>query len=185
MMRKTKKTVKIGAEDVQRLREATSAGVMDCKLALEAAKGDFDEAMQILRKKGAAIAAKKSSRKAGEGRIESYVHLHNKIGVLVEVNCETDFASRCEDFKKLTKDVAMQIAALNPLYLKKEDVPKEVVEEHKDHLEDFYRQTCLLEQPFIKDENQTIKDYLTQVIAKAGENILIRRFIRFQLGEET
>lgn len=185
MTQKGKKTAKISTKDIQRLREVTGAGVMDCKQALEAAKGDFDKAMQILRKKGAAIAAKKSSRKVGEGRIESYVHLHNRIGVLLEVNCETDFVSRCEDFKKFTKDVAMQIVALNPTYLKKEDVPKDIVEQHKDRLEDFYRQTCLLEQSFIKDQDQIIKDYLTQVIAKVGENILIRRFARFQLGEDS
>ncbi len=176
--------MRISAKDIQKLREATSAGVMDCKLALEAAKGDFDKAMQVLRKKGVASAAKKSSREVREGRIESYVHLHNKIGVLVEVNCETDFVSRCEEFKRLTKDLAMQIAALNPLYIKKEDAPKNVVEENKDRLEDFYREACLLEQPFIKDEKRTIKDYLTELIAKVGENIVVRRFARFKLGEE-
>ena len=176
--------MRISAKDIQKLREATSAGVMDCKLALEVAKGDFDKAMQVLRKKGQASAAKKSSREAKEGRIESYVHLHDKIGVLVEVNCETDFVSRCEEFKRLTKDLAMQIAALNPLYIKKEDVPENVVEENKDRLEDFYREACLLEQLFIKDEKRTIKDCLTELIAKVGENIVVRRFIRFQLGEE-
>lgn len=176
--------MKISTKDIQKLREKSSAGVMDCKQALEASKGDFNKAMQLLRKKGVAKAAKKSSREAKDGRIESYVHLHNKIGVLVEVNCETDFVSRCEEFKRFTKDLAMQIAALNPLYLKKEDVPKDVVKENKDHLEDFYKQSCLLEQPFIKDDQLTIKDYLTQVIAKVGENIVVRRFTRFQLGEE-
>ncbi len=176
--------MKISAKDIQKLREVTSAGVMDCKQALEQAKGDFDKAMQALREKGMAIAAKKSSREAREGQIESYVHLNNEIGVLIEVNCETDFVSRCAEFKQLSKDLAMQIAALNPLYLKKEDVPKNIVKENKDHLEDFYKAACLLEQPFIKDETRTIRDYLTEVIAKVGENIVLRRYVRFQLGEE-
>ena len=176
---------KISARDVQKVREKTNAGVMACKQVLEQAKGDFDKAMQALREKGVAIAAKKSSRETREGRIESYVHLNNKIGVLIEVNCETDFVSRCAEFKQLSKDLAMQIAALNPLYLKKEDVPRNIVKENKGHLEDFYKTACLLEQPFIKDETRTIRDYLTEVIAKVGENILIRRFSRFQLGEES
>lgn len=173
--------MKITAKDIQKLREQTSAGVMDCKQALEEAKGDMVKAIQVLREKGKAVALKKSSRQAKEGRIEAYVHLHNKIGVLVEVNCETDFVSRCEEFKRFTRDLAMQIAALNPLYLKKEDVPESVIEEQKGRLEDFYKESCLLEQPFIKDQTKTIRDYLTEVIAKVGENIIIRRFVRFQL----
>lgn len=176
--------MKISAKEIQKLRESTGAGVMDCKVALESAKGDLDKAMRLLREKGVAIAAKKSSRSTKEGRIESYVHLNNKIGVLLEVNCETDFVSRCNEFKQLTKDLAMQIAALNPLYVKKEDVPKNLLKEHKYRLEDFYKENCLLEQAFIKDPTKNIKDYLTEVIAKVGENILIRRFNRFQLGEE-
>lgn len=176
--------MKINSKDVQKLRQMCGAGVMDCKLALEVAKGDFAKAMQALRKKGIAIAAKKSSRQAREGRIEAYVHLHNKIGVLVEVNCETDFVSKCTEFQQLTKDLAMQIAACNPAYLKKEDVPKELIKEHQERLDDFYKEACLLEQLFIKDQTQTVKDYLTQVIAKVGENIVVRRFVRFQLGEE-
>jgi elongation factor Ts len=175
--------VKITAKDIQQLREKTNAGVMDCKQALETSKGDFEKAIQALRQKGIATAAKKASRQAGEGRIESYVHLHNKIGVLVEVNCETDFVSRCEEFKKLTKDLAMQIAALNPVYLRKEDVPQKVTKEHKDCLEELYKSICLLEQPFIKDQARTVRDYVTEVIAKVGENIVVRRFSRFQLGE--
>lgn len=176
--------MKISAKDIQKLREKTSAGVMDCKQALASAKGDFDKAIQVLREKGIALAAKKSSRKAHQGRIESYVHLHNKIGVLLELNCETDFVSNCDEFKKLSKNLAMQVAALNPIYLKKEDVPKDIVTKNKDRLEDFYKEACLLEQPFIKDQDKLIKDYLTEVIAKVGENIVIRRFVRFQLGEE-
>lgn len=175
--------MKISAKDIQELRQATSAGVIDCKHALEEARGDFDKAMQVLREKGKAKAAKKSSRKTGEGRIEAYVHLHNKIGVLLEVNCESDFVSRCDEFKRLGKDLAMQIAALSPLYIKKEDVPEDVVKKNKACLEDFYKTNCLLEQPFVKDHAKIVKDYLTEVIAKVGENIVVRRFIRFQLGE--
>jgi len=175
--------MKISAKDIQKLREATSAGVMDCKQALTKAKGDFDKARGVLRQKGIALAAKKSSRQAREGRIEAYIHLNNKIGVLIELNCETDFVAKCEDFQNLGKDIAMQIAALNPLYLSREDVPKDVVKENKAHLENFYKENCLLEQAFVKDQAKTVKDCLTEVIAKIGENILIRRFIRFQLGE--
>ena len=175
---------KISAKDIQRLREKTGAGVMDCKQALESACGDFDQAIQLLRKKGIALAAKKTARQTKEGRIEAYVHLHNKIGVLVEVNCETDFVSRCADFKDFSKDLAMQIAAQDPSYLKREDVPEEIAKEHQDNLEAFYKAHCLMEQSFIKDEARTIKDYLTEVIAKIGENIVVRRFTRFQLGEK-
>jgi elongation factor Ts len=175
--------MKITAKEIQQLREKTNAGVMDCKIALEQAKGDFEKAKQALRQKGLSIAAKKSSREAREGRIEAYVHLHNKIGVLVELNCETDFVAKCAEFKVLSKDLAMQIAALNPLYLKKEDVPRDVVKEQKGKIEDFYKTHCLLEQAFVKDQAVTIKDYLTEIIAKVGENIVLRRFVRFQLGE--
>lgn len=175
--------MKISSKEIQKLREATSAGVIDCKRALEEAKGDFDQAKEVLHKKGAALAEKKASRVAREGRIEAYVHLHNKIGVLVEVNCETDFVSRCAEFIQLSKDLAMQIAALNPRYLKKEDVPPKIVAENKDRLEDFYKEACLLEQSFIKDNTRIVKDCLIDVVAKVGENILVRRFSRFQLGE--
>jgi len=176
--------MKISAKDIQKLREATSAGVMDCKQALEKSKGDFDKAGKLLREKGIALAAKKASRETGEGRIESYVHLNDKIGVLVEVNCETDFVSRCDEFKKFTKDLAMQIAALNPIYLKREDLPKDVIKENKESLEDFCKRNCLLEQAFVKDQSKTVKDYLSEVIGKIGENIVVRRFTRFELGEK-
>jgi elongation factor Ts len=175
--------MKITAKEIQQLREKTNAGVMDCKVALEQAKGDFDKAKQALRRKGLSIAAKKSSREAREGRVEAYVHLHNRIGVLVELNCETDFVARCAEFKTLGRDLAMQIAALNPMYVKKEDVPKDVVKEQKGKIEDFYKTHCLLEQSFVKDPAMTVKGYLTEVIAKVGENIILRRFVRFQLGE--
>lgn len=175
--------MKISAKDIQKLREKTSAGVMDCKKALTEASGDFEKAVEVLREKGVARAQKKASRQTLEGRVESYVHMNNKIGVLLEVNCETDFVAKCDDFKQLTKDVAMQIAALNPEYISREDVPKEVAEEEKDRVEQYYKAHCLLEQAFIKDQSRTIQDYLTEAIAKIGENIVIRRFIRFQIGE--
>jgi elongation factor Ts len=174
--------VKIDIGTIKKLREMSSASVSDCKKALEQTKGNLDEAVLVLRKRGLEIAAAKQDRVALEGRIEAYVHLGNKIGVLLEVNCETDFVARNEDFCRFTKDVAMQITASNPLYINKEDVPKIALKEHKDH-QDFYKQHCLLEQPFIKDPNITIRDYLASLIAKIGENIIIRRFTRYKLGE--
>lgn len=164
------------------LRHKTGAGIMACKDALTKSGGDIEKAIQVLRKKGLAIAAKKSGRAAKDGCVASYVHHGSKIGVLVEVNCETDFVAKTEDFKGLVKDIAMQIAATNPSYVKKEDVPKEALEKEDEEADIFYKQQCLLEQPFIKDEGISIRDYLTQVIAKVGENIVIRRFVRYQLG---
>lgn len=174
--------MKIPLESIKKLRQMSSASISDCKKALEQAKGNLDEAVVLLRKRGLEILATKQDRKANEGRIEAYVHLGNKIGVLLEVNCETDFVARNEDFCRFTKDVAMQIAASSPVYINKEDVPKDILKKHKD-LQDFYKQHCLLEQPFIKDPNITIKDYLASLIAKIGENIVIRRFIRYKVGE--
>jgi len=173
----------ISKEQIQQLRQETSCGVMDCRKALVEAKGDIKKAKEVLLKRGLEIARKKADRSANEGRVESYVHLGNKIGVLVEINCETDFVARNEDFCKFTKDIAMQIAAANPRFLKKEDVPDKDLKEVKDK-EEFYKQNCLLEQAFIRDQNLTIKDYLTTLIAKIGENIVIRRFVRYKLGEE-
>jgi len=191
-------------DQIKLLREKTNAGFMDCKNALLEVKGNIDKAIEVLRKRGLVIAAKKSSRAAKEGCIESYIHLGGKIGVLVEINCETDFVARNEQFRQFVKDIAMQIAATNPRFLKVEDVPPEVTEKEKEILKSqagnkpqailekmisgklnkFYQEVCLLEQPFIKDEKIKIKDYLTSVIAKIGENIVIRRFTRYQLGEE-
>jgi len=190
-------------DKVKTLREKTSAGMMDCKTALTEAKGDLDKAIEILRKKGISLASKKSSRAAKEGVIASYIHMNSKIGVLVEVNCETDFVARNEDFKTFVKDLTMHIAAANPTYLKREDVPKKVVdkeieiirEQAKDKpqkalekitegkLNNFYKETCLLEQMFVKDPKVSIRDLLIGLVAKIGENIAIRRFIRYQLGE--
>ena len=189
---------------IKKLREKTSAGVVDCRKALRDAGGDIDKAVEILRKQGVALASKKGGRSAKDGRIESYIHLGGKIGVLVEVNCETDFVARNDDFKTFVKDVAMQIAASNPLYLKREDVPQEVMKKEIDifraqmkekpesaiekivegKLAKFYEEACLMEQLFIKDTSLRVKDLLTSMIAKIGENIVIRRFVRYQVGEE-
>jgi len=189
---------------IKKLREKTSAGVMDCKSALKEAGGNVDKAVEILRKKGVALASKKSSRAVKEGAIGSYLHMGNKIGVLVEVDCETDFVAKNKDFKDFVKDIAMQVAASHPRFVSKEDVPAEAVEKEKDiikaqikgkpanvvekivggKLEKFYEESCLLEQPFIKDTDTKVKDYLTSIIAKIGENMIIRRFTRYQVGEE-
>ncbi len=169
-------------DHIKQLREQTSCGVIDCKKALDEAKGDFEKAKAILRKRGLEMAAKKSDRVANEGRIESYIHNGNKIGVLVEVNCETDFVGRSEDFIKFTKDVAMHIAALAPKYIKREDVPADVLAKEPD-AEGFVKANCLLSQPFVKDASKTIQDYLNELIAKIGENIMISRFTRLKIGE--
>jgi elongation factor Ts len=174
--------VKISIDLIKELREITSSSVAHCKKALEESKGDIKKAAVLLRKQGLEIAAKKQSRAAKEGRIEAYVHHGNKIGVLLEVSCESDFVARNEGFIQFAKDLAMQIAATSPLYLKQEDVPVEVLENEKSK-EDFYKNHCLLEQPFVKDSSITIKDYLGSIVAKIGENIIIRRFIRYKIGE--
>ena len=172
-------------DKIKQLRQLTCCGIIDCKKALKESKGDLEKAREFLRKRGLEIAQKKAGVEASEGRIESYVHLGNKIGVLVEVNCQTDFVARNEDFIRFTKDVGMQIAAAEPVYVKKEDVPSDVIEkEEEKKKEDFFKKNCLLEQAFIKDSSMTIKDYLNSLIAKIGENIVVRRFVRLQLGEE-
>ncbi len=189
---------------IKKLRERTNAGIVDCKKALRDSGGDIEKAIEILRKQGVAMATKMAARSAKEGRIESYIHLGGKIGVLVEVSCETDFVARNEDFKIFVRDIAMQIAASNPLYVKKEDAPPEVIKKEVDifkaqmkdkpdaaiekivagKLEKFYEEACLLEQPFIKDTNVKVKDLLASMVAKVGENVLVRRFVRYQVGEE-
>jgi len=189
---------------IKKLREKTSAGIVACQKALKESNGDVDKAVEILRKQGVALASKKGGRSAKEGRVESYIHLGGKIGVLVEVNCESDFVARNDDFKTFVKDVAMQVAAYSPLYVKKEDVPAEAVQKETEiikaqlagkpaaaiekivegKLGKFYEDACLMEQPFIKDPNLKVKDILTSMVAKIGENILIRRFVRYQTGEE-
>ena len=174
--------MKISLDGIKELREMTCASISDCKKALHDAEGDVKKAAGLLRKRGLEIAAKKVGRVTKEGRVEAYVHLGNKIGVLLETDCETDFVARNSDFTQFTKDVAMQIAACDPKYLKKEDVPEDILKDEKDR-EQFLKSHCLLEQPFVKDPSITIKDYLGSIIAKFNENIFIRRFIRYKIGE--
>lgn len=171
----------VKTDKIKQLREETGAGVMECKKALEEAGGDSAKAKELLKASGLEAAAKKSTRKTGEGRIVSYIHHNHKIGSLLEINCETDFVAKNEDFAKLCKDVAMHITAAQPLYLKREDVSKEDVPQ-VEKPEDFYKRTCLLEQPFIKDDKTTIGEYVASVIAKTGENIVIKRFVIFAVG---
>ena len=190
-------------EDIKKLREATGAGMMDAKSALEEAKGDYEKAVVVLRKKGLAKAAKKAERSAGVGVIESYVH-GGKIGVLVEVNCETDFVARTDDFKEFTRDVALHIAASNPSYVSSEDIPEDVLNKEKDIIKEevaasgkpaehaekivegklgkWYEEVCLLNQPFVKDPNQTIEQLRQALVGKLGENIVISRFKRLEVG---
>jgi elongation factor Ts len=196
----------ISAESVKNLREKTGAGMMECKKALTESNGDFEKAIDLLRQKGLASALKKAGRTASEGLIDAYIHM-GKIGTMVEVNCETDFVARTDDFRELVKDIAMHIAAANPQYLSRADVTQDVLEREKEiyraqvsgkpsnivdkivdgKLEKFYTDTCLLDQIFIKDPDQKkkIQDLVTEKVAKLGENNIIRRFARFQLGEIT
>lgn len=193
----------VDTDSIKTLRERTGAGILDCKNALEKTGGDFDKAAEILRKKGYSVAEKKGARATNEGRIGSYIHFNGKIGVLVEANCETDFVARNELVEQLLKDLCMQIAATNPLAVSREDIPPETVEAKKEEfqraaagkpaqivekiiqgkLEAFYKEKCLLDQPFIKDEDQTVRDVVTACIAKLGENIRINRFARFEVGQ--
>ncbi len=195
----------ISLELIKQLRERTAAGFSDCKKALEEAGGDIEKAIDILRKKGLAIAAKRAGKEAKEGIVEAYIHANKKIGVLVEINCETDFVARTEEFKEFAHNVAMQIAATNPISITREEVPPEVLEREKriyeeqlreagkpenvipkileGKLEKFYKENVLLEQPFIKNPEITIQDLLNELISKTGEKIVIRRFARFQVGE--
>jgi elongation factor Ts len=194
----------IDSKLVKTLREKTGAGMMDCKQALQEAAGDLAGAEKILRKKGIAVAGKKAGRAAKEGCIASYIHHGSKLGVLVEVNCETDFVARNDSFREFVKDITQHIAAANPSYVRREDVPASVVESEKEiyraqvkdkspqavekivagKLEKFYSTVCLLEQPYVKDPEITIKEHVTAKIAQLGENMVIRRFTRWQVGEE-
>jgi elongation factor Ts len=191
---------------IKELREETGAGVLDCRNALQEAGGDFDKAVEYLRQKGLAAVAKRVDRAANEGAIGSYVHAGSRVAALVEVNCETDFVARTDDFLALAHDLAMQVVATRPKYLLPEDVPAEVIEAEKekylaqmegsgkpDHvldkiiegkLQKYYQEVCLMQQTFIKDEDLTVQDVVTQAAAKMGENIVLRRFVRFELGEE-
>ena len=175
-----KKKISVGL--IKELRERTLASVAHCKSALEETEGDIKKAAELLRKKGLEIAAKRQDKAVKEGRVDSYIHLGNKIGVLLEVGCESDFVARNHEFCQFTKDMSMQIVACSPLYIKKEDVPQGVMAQEKNK-EEFYKNNCLLEQVFVKDPSITVKDYLGDLIAKLGENIVIRRFVRYKVGE--
>ncbi len=170
------------ASDIKRLREETSCGVIDCKKALEEAQGDFAKAKDLLRKRGLEMAAKKGDRAAKEGRVESYIHNGNKIGVLLEVNCETDFSARSEDFIAFTKNVAMHIAAMNPKYIKAEDVPADILAKELDQAA-FIKTNCLMSQPYVKDAGKPVQDLLNELVAKIGENTFISHFTRLKVGE--
>jgi len=173
----------VSIEAIRQLRDMTAASVLDCKRALDDAKGDLKQAQEFLKKRGIEIAAQKASRSVHQGRIEAYIHTGNRIGVLLEVNCETDFVARNEEFTRLTKDVAMQIAAADPRYVRAEDVPSEETKDLDDAGKKEYLKTnVLLCQPFIRDEKMTIQDLVTQAIAKIGENIVVRRFARYKIG---
>lgn len=196
----------ITAAMVKELREKTGVGMMDCKKALVESDGDMDKAVAFLRKKGIAKAEKKASREVKDGLVEAYIHAGGKLGVIVELNCETDFVAKTEDFKSLARNLAMQVAATNPIGVKREDVPEDLIKREMEiynasakesgkpehiiekiatgRMEKFYAENVLEEQAFIKNPDVTIKDYLTEVIAKLGENISIRRFARFRIGDE-
>ncbi len=190
---------------VKELREKTGAGLLDCQKALAESKGDLEHALRLLREKGLAKAAKKGSRVASDGAIGSYIHPGAKIGVLVEVNCETDFVARTDEFQHLVRDLAMQVAAASPRYVRREDVPEAELEGERaiyrvqaeqsgkpaqvierivtGQLERYFKDVCLLEQPFIKQSDRTVKDVVQEAITRVGENVTVRRFARFQLGE--
>ncbi len=197
--------VHISAQQVKELRERTGAGFSDCRAALIEANGDIEQAISVLRKKGQAAAQKKAQREATEGLVGSYIHAGGKIGVIVEVNCESDFVARTEEFQRLCHDLAMHVAALDPRFVRREEVTPEILERESEiyreqaratgkpepviekivagKMEKFYEETCLYEQHFIKDESVTIKELINQMITKLGENIAVRRFVRFKVGE--
>jgi elongation factor Ts len=197
--------MEISAQQVKELREKTGAGMLDCKKALSESKGDMEQAIVYLRKKGLASAQKKAGRAAAEGMVGHYIHMGGKIGVLVEVNCETDFAARSDDFQALVKDIAMHIAALNPRWVRRDEVTAEDLQKEREiykeqarasgkpeniiekiaegKLESFYTESCLYDQPFVKDPNLTVEQLITNLVGKIGENIRVRRFVRFVTGE--
>ena len=196
--------MEIAADLVKELRVKTGAGIMDCKEALKVSNGNFEKAVDFLREKGLSAATKKSSRATKDGLVTSYIHMGGKVGVMIEVNCETDFVAKTENFKTLTRDLAMHVAAMNPLYVKPEDVPEATLQREKDiyrkqviaegkpekiadkivegKLKKFYEEVCLVKQKFIKDTNMTVEDLIKASIAATGENILVKRFVRYQLG---
>ncbi len=198
--------MEINAAQVKELRESTGAGIMDCKKALQEAQGDMGKALRILREKGLAGAKKKAGRAVADGVVDAYIHLNNRIGVLLEVNCETDFVARNETFRALAHDIAMHIAAASPLFVSAEDIPPEVLEQEREiyraralqegkpekvldkivegRLQKYYEEVCLLDQPFVKDPEITVGELVQRAIASLGENIVVRRFVRYRLGEE-
>ena len=198
--------MEVSAEMVKQLREQTGAGIMDCKRALQENNGDFAKAMEYLRKKGIVAAQKRSTRETGEGIIDAYIHPGSRLGVLIEVNCETDFVANTSEFRRFVRDMAMQVAASNPLVISREQLAPEIIEREMeiyrtqakesgkpDHVvekivqgkvEKFYQDVCLLEQSYIRDPEKTVQDVLTEITAKLGENIQIKRFVRFHLGED-
>lgn len=193
----------ISATMVNELRAKTGAGLMDCKRALVESKGDQNAAAELLRKKGIASAVKKADRAAAEGIITSYIHMGGKVGVLIEVNCETDFVAKTDEFQGLARDLCMQIAAASPLFVGREQAPAELLEKEKEiaaaqvvgkppaaiekivqgKIDKWYGTVCLLEQPFVRDQNKTVKDYIAEAIARTGENIVVRRFVRYAIGD--
>lgn len=198
--------MQITSDVVKKLRDKTGVGMMDCKKALEETNGDFEKAVEALRKKGIDVANKRSGRQASQGTVAAYIHMGGKIGVLVEVNCESDFVAKSDNFNNFVKDVSMQIAAANPEWVTRDEVPQEVLDKEKEILKDqalktgkpekvidkivegklikFYSERCLIDQPFVKDQDRTIKQLLEELMAKTGEKCLIRRFVRYQVGED-
>jgi len=195
----------VSTSTIKELREKTGVGIMDCKEALAECQGDIDKAIDYLRKKGIATAKKRGGRATSQGQVQAYIHAGGKIGVLVEANCETDFTGKTEDFTNFVKDIAIQVAASSPISIDRQSVPADMLEKEKEiyatqarasgkpenvlgkivegKLKKFYSEACLLEQPFVKNPDITVQDLLNELIAKTGENIVIRRFVRFQLGE--
>jgi elongation factor Ts len=198
--------VQITSEVVKKLRDKTGVGMMDCKKALEETNGDFEKAVEILRKKGIDVANKRSGRQASQGTVAAYIHMGGKIGVLVEVNCESDFVAKSDDFNNFVKDVSMQVAAASPDWVTRDEVPQNVLDKEKEILKEqalktgkpekviekivegklskFYSERCLMDQPFVKDQDKTVKQLLEELMAKTGEKCLVRRFVRYQVGEE-
>jgi elongation factor Ts len=196
----------VSAADVKKLRDKTGAGMMDCKKALVETSGDIEKAVEYLRKKGMASASKREGRDINEGVIMAYIHPGSRLGVMVEVNCETDFVAKTDDFMNMAKDIAMQIAASNPMAIQREDIPEDVIQKERDiyksqvqdqnkpekvvekivqgKLNKFFQENVLLEQSFVKDQNKTVKEYILEISGKLGENMSVRRFERYQLGED-
>jgi elongation factor Ts len=197
----------ITAEEIKRLHDQTGAGMLDCKKALEEANGDFEEAVVLLRKKGIKVATNRAAKAASEGLVFSYIHAGSQVGVLVEVNCETDFVGRTDDFRTFCEEISMQIAAMRPRWVAPEDVPQDAMEREREilaeqaktegkpeaviekmvegRLRKYYEENCLLKQPYIRNDSLTIEDLLNELMGKIGERIVVRRFVRYQVGEET